>query len=143
MRSIPVIYGASALVLGAVAAPVSQKSGLANLSTTESEAPALGDRYSDVFSELNLSARVLDEVEADVDERLGSQRLFFYYFFACADFPMRFISVITVSSALLLAVSAAPVPEENGLNGSDVFAELNLTVRDPSPQLPVRSTLHE
>ncbi|KAJ7088284.1 hypothetical protein C8R44DRAFT_819382 [Mycena epipterygia] len=50
---------------------------------------------------------------------------------------MRFISVISVTSAIFWAASAAPLPKDiqlsrkSVLEGSDVFAELDLTVRGP------------
>ncbi|KAJ7088292.1 hypothetical protein C8R44DRAFT_819396 [Mycena epipterygia] len=50
---------------------------------------------------------------------------------------MRFISVISVSSAIFWAASAAPLSKEiqpsskRVLESSDVFAELDLTARGP------------
>ncbi|KAJ7191381.1 hypothetical protein GGX14DRAFT_701593 [Mycena pura] len=67
---------------------------------------------------------------------------------------MRFVSVIYVATALAWAVSGAPLPEGdatsslNNRAGSDTFAELDLSAREPqdladTPTLPNNAQFKE
>ncbi|KAJ7898994.1 hypothetical protein B0H13DRAFT_2337276 [Mycena leptocephala] len=125
MRVISVIYVSAALLWAASAAPLPEKSALR---------PRMG---ADEFVELDLTAREPQDTSdvSDLEERFTSCACFLLHRFVSLH-NMRFISAIYVVSAVVLAASGAPLPEENGSSSlnhraSDVFVELDLTVREP------------